>query len=54
MCIRDRANLDRVAIYGLGQRLTAELPASRGKGQIFKVFDFLAGLTPEGLSLIHI
>jgi uncharacterized protein (DUF58 family) len=42
------ANLDRVAIYGLGERLSAELPASRGKGQIFKVFDFLAGLTPEG------
>ena len=42
------ANLDRVAIYGLGERLSAELPASRGKGQIFKVFDFLAGLRPEG------
>lgn len=42
------ANLDRVAIYGLGERLSAELPASRGKGQIFKVFDFLANLKPEG------
>lgn len=42
------ANLDRVAIYGLGARLTAELPASRGKGQIFKVFDFLANLKPDG------
>ncbi len=42
------ANLDRVALYGLSERLSDALPASRGKGQIFKVFDFLAGLSPDG------
>lgn len=42
------ANLDRVALYGLSERISAELPASRGKGQIFKVFDFLSALRPAG------
>ncbi len=35
------ANLDRVAILPVGDRLVARLPPSRGKNRIFRVFDFL-------------
>lgn len=42
------ANLDRVSLLAFGGGLRARLPAARGKGQIFKMLDFLAGLRPEG------
>ncbi|MEI8257160.1 MAG: DUF58 domain-containing protein [Deltaproteobacteria bacterium] len=42
------ANLDRVAVVGFSSRVDKQLPASRGKGQIFKVFNFLRGVKPEG------
>lgn len=42
------ANLDRVSILTFAQGLRDRLPAARGKGQIFKVLEFLRGLTPQG------
>lgn len=38
------ANLDRITIVGVGDSVQARLPATRGKGQIFKVFRFLESL----------
>ncbi len=35
------ANLDRVAVIPFSDRLHGRLPPARGKGRIFKVFDFL-------------
>ena len=42
------ANLDRVAIYGLGERLSPSCPRRVAKVRFFKVFDFLANLKPDG------
>ncbi len=41
------ANLDRITVVGVGERLTARMPTTRGKGQIFKVFRFLGSLQPD-------
>jgi uncharacterized protein (DUF58 family) len=40
------ANLDRITIVGVGDNIEARLPATRGKGQIFKIFRFLNNLKP--------
>lgn len=42
------SNLDRVALYAFSEGMQDQLPAARGKGRIFKVFDFLSGLVPGG------
>lgn len=42
------SNLDRVAIYEFADGLREKLPPARGKGRIFKVFDFLSALSPSG------
>lgn len=42
------SNLDRVALYAFAEGISDTLPAARGKGRIFKVFDFLSGLSPTG------
>ncbi|MCS6915562.1 MAG: DUF58 domain-containing protein [Myxococcales bacterium] len=42
------ANLDRVSVLAFGDGLRARLPAARGKGRIFKILDFLAGLQARG------
>ena len=42
------ANLDRVAMVAFSSEIEKRLPASRGKGQIFKVFDFLRSVAPDG------
>jgi uncharacterized protein (DUF58 family) len=42
------SNLDRVALYAFAEGMQDQLPAARGKGRIFKVFDFLSGLSPSG------
>jgi uncharacterized protein (DUF58 family) len=42
------ANLDRVTIVGVSDEVIARMPTTRGKGRIFKVFDFLRGLKPDG------
>lgn len=42
------SNLDRVAVYEFAEALRGQLPAARGKGRIFKVFDFLSAMSPDG------
>ncbi len=42
------SNLDRVALHAFAEDMQDQLPAARGKGRIFKVFDFLASLSPSG------
>jgi uncharacterized protein (DUF58 family) len=42
------SNLDRVALYSFSGGLQGQLPSARGKGRIFKVFEFLAELQPTG------
>lgn len=42
------ANLDRVSIITLADGLRDRLPPARGKGRIFKVFEFLRGVSPGG------
>src|SRR5579872_3066200 len=42
------ANLDRVSLLAFGGGLRERLPPTRGKGQIFKMLDFLSGLEPRG------
>jgi uncharacterized protein (DUF58 family) len=42
------AKLDRVSIVPFGGGDRDRLPPSRGKGNIFKVFQFLQGLDPRG------
>jgi uncharacterized protein (DUF58 family) len=44
------ANLDRVAAYGVSDELVAEMPPTRGRARIFKVFRFLTELTPAGVT----
>jgi uncharacterized protein (DUF58 family) len=38
------SNLDRVSIIPFSSKLDGRLPPSRGKAQIFKIFDFLDGM----------
>lgn len=40
------SNLDRVSIIPFSSQLDGRLPPSRGKAQIFKIFDFLRKLPP--------
>jgi len=40
------SNLDRVSIVPFSSRLGERLPPTRGRGQIFKIFDFLRGIEP--------
>jgi uncharacterized protein (DUF58 family) len=42
------ANLDRVTIVSATDAVSARMPTTRGKGRIFKVFEFLSELTPGG------
>jgi uncharacterized protein (DUF58 family) len=42
------ANLDRVTIVGASDEIVARMPTTRGKGRIFKVFNFLRSLEPGG------
>ena len=40
------ANLDRVSVIPFSSQLDGRLPPSRGRGQIFKIFNFLESLKP--------
>ena len=40
------SNLDRVSIIPFSSRLDDRLPPTRGRGQIFKIFDFLRNVEP--------
>ncbi|MCC6213475.1 MAG: DUF58 domain-containing protein [Polyangiaceae bacterium] len=42
------AHLDRVGIVALDDRVARQLPPTRGKGRIFRVFRFLAGIEAGG------
>lgn len=42
------ANLDRVTVVALCDKVVARMPTTRGKGRIFKVFEFLSSLEPGG------
>ncbi len=42
------ANLDRVTVVGVNDGLVSRMPTTRGKGRIFKVFEFLSQLEPGG------
>jgi uncharacterized protein (DUF58 family) len=42
------SNLDRVTMVAVSTRVERRLPPARGKGQIFKVLEFLRGLKPGG------
>lgn len=42
------ANLDRVTIVGVNEAVTSRMPTTRGKGRIFKVFEFLSQLEAGG------
>lgn len=44
------ANLDRVSIVPFGANLIDRMPPTRGKSQIFRVFQFLEGLEPGGVT----
>lgn len=42
------ANLDRVTVAGVTDSVLSRMPPTRGKGRIFKVFQFMRGLEPGG------
>jgi uncharacterized protein (DUF58 family) len=44
------ANLDRVTIVSATDSIVARMPTTRGKGRIFKVFQFLRGIEPDGVT----
>ena len=48
LCYVGLANLDRVSIVTFADGLKERLPPARGKGRIFKVFDFLGSVAPGG------
>jgi uncharacterized protein (DUF58 family) len=50
LCYVGLANLDRVSIVPFSDRLHERLPPARGKGRIFKVFDFLRGVDAGGMT----
>ncbi len=47
------ANLDRVSLFSFADGLRDRLPSARGKGQIFKMLDFLSGLSPAGETSLY-
>jgi uncharacterized protein (DUF58 family) len=50
LCYVGLANLDRVSIQPFASELGERLPPARGKGRIFKVFEFLRGVAPGGVT----
>jgi uncharacterized protein (DUF58 family) len=44
------ANLDRVTLVAVTDQMVKRMPTTRGKGRIFKVFRFLEGLSPGGVT----
>jgi uncharacterized protein (DUF58 family) len=42
------ASLDRVAVLPFSDRIHGRLPPARGKGRIFKVFEFMRAVEPGG------
>lgn len=52
LCYVGLANLDRVSIVTFADGLKERLPPARGKGRIFKVFDFLRSVAPGGTTAL--
>lgn len=50
LCYVGLANLDRVSVQPFAAELGDRLPPARGKGRIFKVFDFLRQIEPQGIT----
>ncbi len=48
------ANLDRVGIVPFSDKLHTHLPVARGKGRIFKVFDFLRDVEAGGPTKLEV
>ena len=48
LCYVGLANLDRVSVIPFCHKLKGRLPPARGKGRIFKVFEFLRGISCGG------
>jgi uncharacterized protein (DUF58 family) len=48
LCYIGLSNLDRVSLHTFGEGLRDRLPPARGKGRIFKVFEFLRQVQPAG------
>jgi uncharacterized protein (DUF58 family) len=48
LCYIGLVHLDKVTILQFGDGLAHETPAGRGKGRIFRVFEELERLTPDG------
>ncbi|HEX4996576.1 MAG TPA: DUF58 domain-containing protein [Terriglobia bacterium] len=48
LCYIALANLDRINLVSFASKALGELSPQRGKGKIFKVFDFLTGIVPGG------
>ncbi len=44
------ANLDRVTIVAANDSIVARMPTTRGKGRIFRVFEFLRHVEPDGVT----
>jgi len=50
LCYVGLANLDRVSIQPFSSQLHERLPPARGKARIFKVFEYLRGIEPGGVT----
>jgi len=48
LCYIGLSNLDRVSLVTFADAIRGRLPPARGKGRIFKVFDFLGQVEPRG------
>ncbi len=48
LCYVGLANLDRVALTAFDSRIVGRMPPTRGQSRIFRVFDFLRGIEPDG------
>lgn len=44
------ANLDRITVVAVTDTIESRLPTARGKARIFKVLQFLRGLSPHGVT----
>ena len=48
LCYIGLANLDRVTVIAYADGIQGELPPQRGKGRIFRIFQFLSEIEPGG------
>jgi uncharacterized protein (DUF58 family) len=53
LCYVGLANLDRVSLTTFADGLKDRLPPARGKGRIFKIFEFLRATAPGGTTRLN-